>query len=72
MHDAICVLTSTVKGKKVIYGGGHSEMVMAQACDELAEKTSGKEALAIRAYATALRQLPAILADNGGRIIKKR
>lgn len=26
IHDALCVLTTTVKNKKVVWGGGNSEM----------------------------------------------
>jgi len=66
MHDALCVLTTTIKNSKVIYGGGHSEMVMAKACDDLAKTVKGKKALAIAAFATALRALPTILCNNGG------
>jgi T-complex protein 1 subunit beta len=57
---------NTVKNHRVVYGGGHSEMVMAQACDDLAKTVKGKQALAIEAFARALRQLPTIIADNGG------
>ena len=28
LHDALCVLVSTIKNTKVVYGGGHSEMTM--------------------------------------------
>lgn len=41
-------------------------MQMAAACLELAQNVKGKEALAIQAYARALRQLPTIIAENGG------
>lgn len=41
-------------------------MRMAQEVDELALTEKGKEAIAIAAFANALRQLPTILADNGG------
>lgn len=41
-------------------------MQMAAACSELAQNVKGKEALAIQAYARALRQLPTIIAENGG------
>jgi len=41
-------------------------MRMAQEIDELALSEKGKEAIAISAFANALRQLPTILADNGG------
>lgn len=65
-HDAICVLVNTIKSSKVIYGGGNSEMRMAMAVDNLAKNVKGKSSIAIEAYARALRQLPNILADNGG------
>ena len=65
-HDAICVLVNTIKNKKVLYGGGNSEMRMASAVDKLSKTVKGKTAIAIEAYARALRQLPHILADNGG------
>jgi len=66
LHDALCVLVQTVKNKKVVYGGGHTEMKMSIAVDNLAKTIKGKQAIAIEAYARALRQLPTILSDNGG------
>merc|ERR1712043_16467 len=66
LHDALCVMTSTVKETKTTYGGGCSEMLMANAVTEAAASTPGKEAIAMDAFATALRQLPAIMAENGG------
>jgi len=42
LHDALCVLVSTVKSKKVTYGGGYSEMTMAKACDDAAKNIKGK------------------------------
>jgi len=41
-------------------------MLMAKAVDEVATKTPGKKALAVEAFARALRQIPAIISDNGG------
>lgn len=41
-------------------------MLMAKAVEELAAKTAGKEAKAMEAFANALRQLPSIIAENGG------
>merc|ERR1719167_2174077 len=66
IHDALCVLTSTVKEPRILYGGGCSEMIMAQAVDELSKTTPGKEANAMEGFANALRQLPSIIAENGG------
>ena len=42
LHDALCVLVQTVKNKKIIYGGGNSEMQMAAACNALAQTVKGK------------------------------
>ena len=66
LHDAICVLIASVKNHKVIYGGGNSEMQMSLAVDELAKTVAGKQAIAIEAFARALRQLPTIICENGG------
>ena len=66
IHDALCVLSQTVKEPRMIYGGGSSEMLMANAVSQLAAQTPGKESFAMEAFAKALRQLPTIIADNGG------
>lgn len=66
LHDALCVLTETVKETRVICGGGCMEMHMARAIDEQVPTVSGKAALAMEAFARALRQLPTIIADNAG------
>nr|ACU45317.1 rho chaperonin-containing TCP-1 [Rhodomonas sp. CCMP768] len=66
LHDALCVVLTTVQEKRVVCGGGCSEIEMAAAVDELAKATAGKEALAMEAYARALRAIPTIIADNGG------
>ena len=66
LHDALAILISTVKEPRTVYGGGCTEVVMAAAVDRAVEETPGKKALAMTAFARALRQLPAIVADNGG------
>lgn len=66
LHDALSVLSQTVKETRIVLGGGCSEMLMANAVDEAAKKTEGKKALAAESFAKALRQLPTILSDNAG------
>lgn len=66
LHDALCVMASTVKETKTTFGGGCSEMLMANAVMEEAALTPGKEARAMEVFASALRELPAIIAENGG------
>ena len=41
-------------------------MLMAQAVDKQVPTIAGKKALAMEAFARALRQMPTIVADNGG------
>ena len=66
MHDALCVLTTTVKETRTVFGGGCSEMLMANAVMEAAVATAGKESRAMESYAQALQALPAVIAENGG------
>jgi T-complex protein 1 subunit beta len=66
LHDALAVLISTVKEPRSVYGGGCTEIRCAEAIDAVAATVPGKQALAMQAYARALRQIPAIIADNGG------
>lgn len=66
LHDALCILTATVRNPKTIYGGGCTEILMAKAIDDHVATTPGKKSIAMSSFARALRQLPAIVADNGG------
>ncbi|KAK4056486.1 T-complex protein 1 subunit beta [Microbotryomycetes sp. JL221] len=66
LHDALSVLSQTVKETRTVLGGGCAEMTMANAVDEEAKRTQGKKALAVESFAKALRQIPTILADNAG------
>jgi T-complex protein 1 subunit beta len=66
LHDALSVLSQTVKETRVVLGGGCSEMLMSCAVDEEVRKVKGKKAIAAEAFGRALRQIPTILADNAG------
>ncbi|XP_054158069.1 T-complex protein 1 subunit beta-like [Oppia nitens] len=66
IHDALCVLSQTIKEPRIIYGGGSTEMLMANAVSLLAAQTPGKESFAMEAFAKALRSMPTTIADNGG------
>ena len=66
LHDALCVLSQTVKDSRVVLGGGCAEMVMSKATDELATRTAGKRSMAIEAFGRALRMIPTIICDNAG------
>merc|ERR1711988_868665 len=66
VHDALCVLMTTVKENGTVLGGGACEILMAQAVEEAAAETPGKISLAMEGYARALREIPKAVADNGG------
>ncbi|XP_073507873.1 T-complex protein 1 subunit beta [Phyllobates terribilis] len=66
LHDALCVLAQTVKDTRTVFGGGCSEMLMAHAVADLANRTPGKESVAMESFAKALQMLPTIIADNAG------
>lgn len=66
LHDALCILQQTLKNPKRTLGGGCGEMIMAEAVDEIVPTIGGKKALAVEAFARALRRMPMIIADNAG------
>ena len=66
LHDALAVLSQTVREPKTTLGGGCAEMVMAKAVEQEAPNVAGKKAIAVESFAKALQQLPTILADNAG------
>lgn len=66
LHDVLCVLSKVVKDHYIVYGGGVSEMRMANKVQKYAMEVSGRESLAVESVANALRQLPTAIADNGG------
>ncbi|KAI5290853.1 T-complex protein 1 subunit beta, partial [Ascosphaera aggregata] len=66
LHDALAVLSQTVRDPRVTLGGGCAEMNMAKAVEQVAQNTTGKQQIAVDSFARALKQLPTILADNAG------
>jgi chaperonin GroEL (HSP60 family) len=64
LQYALYVLSQTVNDGRVVLGGGWPEMIMSNAVEELARKTSGKASRAIAAFSEALLVIPTIIADN--------
>lgn len=57
LHDALSVLSQTVKETRVVLGGGCSEMLMSCAVEEEGRRIKGKKALAVESFGKALRQV---------------
>ena len=66
LHDSICVVRNLIRDNRVVYGGGAAELASSIAVSAAADKQKGIDQYAFRAFATALDQVPMILAENSG------
>ncbi|HLC55906.1 MAG TPA: thermosome subunit beta [Candidatus Nanoarchaeia archaeon] len=66
VKDAIGDVTSALKIGKVVAGAGSVEIEVAKGLREYATKLSGKEQLAVLAFAESLEIIPRTLAENSG------
>lgn len=66
IEDAIGVVAATVEDDQVVAGGGAPEIAMAKKLKDYAESISGREQLAVTAFAEALEIVPKTLAENAG------
>ncbi len=66
VHDALCVVRDVVVNPKVVAGGGAPEAEVAKRLRAYADKLSGREQLAVQAFAEALESIPMVLAENAG------
>ncbi|MHA1785570.1 MAG: thermosome subunit beta [Candidatus Helarchaeota archaeon] len=66
LHDALCVVRNVIQEPKVVAGGGASEIEVSKTLREYAETLSGREQLAVNAFADAMEIIPVTLAENAG------
>jgi thermosome len=66
MEDAIGVVAATVEDGRVVAGGGAAEISIAKGLKDYADSISGREQLAVSAFAEALEVVPKTLAENAG------
>ena len=66
VEDAIGVVSATVEDGKVVAGGGAAEIAIAKGLKEYADTISGREQLAVAAFAEAMEVVPKTLAENAG------
>ena len=64
--DAIGDLAASVREGKVVAGAGAVEMELARGLKEYASSLSGREQLAVQAFAEAMEIIPRTLAENAG------
>lgn len=66
VHDSICVVRNLVRDNRVVYGGGAAEISASIAVAEEADKRTGIDQYAFRAFSAALDTVPMTLAENSG------
>jgi len=66
VNDALDVVGSALTTGAVLPGGGAPEVEVARRLREYADGVSGREQLAVEAYADALEVVPRVLAENAG------
>jgi thermosome len=66
VSDALEVVGQTVSDGRVLAGGGAIEVEIARRLRDYADSVSGREQLAIEAYADSLELVPRVLAENAG------
>ncbi|MHA2272047.1 MAG: thermosome subunit beta [Candidatus Hodarchaeales archaeon] len=66
IHDALCVVRDVMEDGQAVAGGGAPEIELAVRLKEFAESISGREQLAVEAFADSLEIIPKTLAENGG------
>ncbi|MCE5214160.1 MAG: TCP-1/cpn60 chaperonin family protein [Methanobacterium sp.] len=66
VEDAIGVVSATVEDGKVVAGGGAAEIAIAKGLKDYADTISGREQLAVAAFAEAMEVVPKTLAENAG------
>ncbi|MBN1896528.1 MAG: TCP-1/cpn60 chaperonin family protein [Candidatus Aenigmarchaeota archaeon] len=66
LEDAIRDIAATLELGKLVPGGGASEIEISRALRKYAESFSGREQLAVLAFADAIEVIPRVLAENSG------
>jgi len=66
LFDAICVVRNMIRNNHVVGGGGATELACAIEVAKAADEIEGVEQYAVRAFADALEEIPAALAENSG------
>jgi thermosome len=66
MDDAIGDVAAALKVGKVVAGAGSTEMELSRSLRKFSDSLSGREQLAVRAFADAMETIPRTLAENAG------
>jgi thermosome len=65
-HDSVCVVRNAIEDGKMVAGGGAPEAEVSKQLREYASTLTGREQLAVKAFANAIEIIPRTLAENAG------
>lgn len=66
LEDALYVVLDVIRSGKIVPGGGAPEIRVAEKIRQYASTLSGREQLAVSAYADSVESIPVALAENAG------
>lgn len=66
LEDALWSVSTVLESKKIVPGGGAPEIEVAEKLRQHASTMSGREQLAVKAFADAIEVIPLALAENAG------
>ena len=66
LTDAVGDIVASLKDGKVVAGAGASEIELARQIRQFSESLSGREQLAVQAFAESMESIPKTLAENAG------
>jgi chaperonin GroEL (HSP60 family) len=66
IEDSIGVVVSCIKNGKIVAGAGSTEIELAMQLRQFAETLSGREQLAVKAFADSMEIVPRTLSENAG------
>jgi thermosome len=66
LEDSLSVVLDVILSGKIVPGGGAPEIAVAESLKQFASTLSGREQLAVRAFADSVEAIPFVLAENAG------
>jgi len=66
LEDALWSLATVLESKKIVPGGGAPEIEVAERLRQYASTITGRDQLAVKAFADAVEEIPVALAENAG------
>ena len=64
IHDALCVLSQSIRDTRLVWGGGSFDTFLSLHLEKFSKKFLGKISLVISSFSRSIQNLPKILLDN--------